>query len=515
MRRPRFGSCLGAVALAAAAVIPVLASPASAAVTCTTGQFPKTPSAQSGLKVACTVSAGTTINRVEVHDAKNAKWRAGAARNVTVTTAANSATITYASGALTASDVRRPISGGCIAGGAFIKTVTATSATMSQPTSPTGCGATAAKIEHTQSRTLVDAHCTTAAASNLTSASALFVAGDVNKSVSGGPFGQTAKISAFVNATTVTVAPAPTTACSSPDTVTIGAATYSAGVPVLFTPETDTRQLTNTATATGFSCTGSTITASSGFGATDVGLKAVVTGSTTATGKINSVGATTAVMSVPCPAGVTAASGTAVIGEPGGTAPKNSDAMMTLSAQLNLNPSLVSTSDDCAKNTYEGFAVVGGWHNPGNYSTTAVIGATSAPAVSVGQVLFPTSVVAFAGYVSPIRTSGTVEAFPHYEFVFPLLPTSLAVCLTAGAPSNATTLALGWNPTTEASAPFLPTGSGNPAGPAIRALGPQSGGPFTETIVLKNNATVVATITPAGCTIASATATPDFACGDG
>jgi hypothetical protein len=37
--------------------------------------------------------AGTTINRVEVHDAKNAKWRARAACNVTVTTATNSGTV--------------------------------------------------------------------------------------------------------------------------------------------------------------------------------------------------------------------------------------------------------------------------------------------------------------------------------------------------------------------------------------------------------------------------------------
>ena len=200
-----------------------------------------------------------------------------------------------------------------------------------------------------------------------------------------------------------------------------------------------------------------------------------------------------------------------MIGEPGANAPHNGDAMLTLGAQLNLNPALVSTQDDCARNTFEGFMVVGVWTNPGSYAS-GVIGV--APPLTVAQVLFPTSVISFSGYIVPNKVGDAPVAGKNFDLIFPTLPTSLAVCLTSGTPSNATTIAFGTMPTTAAAAPFLPTGSGNPADPSVRAIGPQTG-TFGERIVLKHGATVVATINPAGCAIAAATALPNFACGDG
>ena len=57
MHRPRFGSVFAAVAIAAAAVVPLFAAPAGAANTCDAGQFPASFAAQSGLKVDCHTDA--------------------------------------------------------------------------------------------------------------------------------------------------------------------------------------------------------------------------------------------------------------------------------------------------------------------------------------------------------------------------------------------------------------------------------------------------------------------------
>ena len=220
------------------------------------------------------------IDRLEVHDAIDATWHHGAARTVTVNATLNSATITYASGTLTAADVRRPISAFTAAsapifrGGTFIRAVAATSATLSQTAAVTQSAAHAT-IEHTNSRVLVDANCTTAAASNLTSPTATFTATDVNKSVSGGPFGAGSKITAVVNATTATVAPHAITACTDgnvsvagvQDTITIGAATYSGTTPV-WSADPFTRALSNSAAGQAFSCTsgGHTLTSTTAGG---------------------------------------------------------------------------------------------------------------------------------------------------------------------------------------------------------------------------------------------------------
>ena len=195
----------------------------------------------------------------------------------------------------------------------------------------------------------------------------------------------------------------------------------------------------------------------------------------------------------------------------GAGAPTNGAAMMTLGAALNLNPVLVATQDDCSLNTYEGFMVVGGWTNPGS----AYAGNTSTPLVSVAQIIFPTSVISFNGFIVPQRGGdAAVPGVPHYDFSFPLLPTSLAVCLSGGTPANDVQLTLGMNPTTLAGVPFLATGSGNLGDPPTRQLLPRTG-TFSRTIeLILNPSTIVSSDTPS-CTIAAPTATPGTPCGDG
>jgi hypothetical protein len=522
MRRRKFGSALAAVAIATAAAIPLLAAPAGAATACGApgGIFPATPGAQSGVKYDCTTNAGAVVNNITLADAINTQWHHGAARTVAVTPTTGTATITYASGALTAADVARPISGGCIGGAAFIRTVTATSATLSV-NSGAGCAPTTATIEYTRNRVLTDATCTATATGNLNSVTGTFAATDVNKSVSGGPFPAKAKITAIVSATKATVAPAPTAACTAPDTITIGAASYNGSGAVVWAADPTSKQLTNSAapptgSGTAFSCTASKITATTGavtagggFSAAYAGLKVVVTGTTTVTTTATAGTANTLTLAAACPTGVTTTAGTAVIGEPGANAPKDGSAMASLSAELNLAPTLVATQDDCNKNTYEGFQVIGEWNNPGAYA-----GGLAPPVtVSTGQISFPTSVISFGAFVRPQPTGDALLAGAHYEFVFPLLPTTLAVCTTAGAPSNPTVISFGINPTVLATAPFLPTGSGNPGDPSVRAIGPQTGA-FAGKYQLKNNATVITAGALPSCTIQLATVAPTFACGD-
>lgn len=528
----------------------VMASPASAH-TCNTGVYPNRASSQSGLDVACLFdqSATPTLNVgvFELHDSLNAAWHRGAARTVTVSTAAASTTITFLAGVLTAAnDVQRPISGVGIAGGSFIKSVAATTAVISQPA--TAAGSITLKVEHTTARVIKDAT-VSIAAPNINSPSACFKATDVNKSVSGGPFVAGAKITAIGAlvagcASVATVVPAPTTVGTNPDSLTLGATTF---LPASTTPSytgNDTRQIAEPA---GVTCSSSVtltgVAAGGAFAAGDVGLKVqfinsgalsspVVAGGPWKITAVNIAGTTTATLNLACP--LNTAYTHVAIGEPGASAPRDLDHMATFAAQLNLNPALNFTSDDCNKNTYEGFELEGRYLNPGTYLGGA------APTRTIGQYAFPTSVLTFAAYVVPVATD-TLQAGPHYDFVFPALPTSAAVCpIVAGTTTNKTAVSIDFNASTPAGGntitpglntfpanSFSPTGSGNPTAPSGRTLDNRTSvvaTTFLQKIVLKNGVTVLAGQPIAtGCIISANTVAPTltagsftgYGCGDG
>ncbi len=258
------------------------------------------------------------------------------------------------------------------------------------------------------------------------------------------------------------MAPAPAAVCTAPDTITIGAASYNGSGAVVWAADPTSKQLTNSAapptgSGTAFSCTGSKITATAGavtagggFSAAYAGLKVVVTRVRQRSPRRRTTGtANTLTLAAACPAGVTTSAGTAVIGEPGANAPKNGSAMASLSAELNLAPTLVATQDDCNKNTFEGFQVIGEWNNPGGYG-----GGLGPPVtVSAGQISFPTSVISFGAYVRPQPTGDALLAGAHYEFVFPLFRRALPSARRATAPSNPTAISFGINPTVLATAP--------------------------------------------------------------
>src|SRR4051794_19004582 len=110
-RRSIVGALSVAVLVAGSSL---LAQPAGAATSCTAGMSPKVPIGYSSLKVGCVIDISPTPannpSGLEIHDATNAAWHRGAARNAGVATTLNSTAITYVAGVLTAADVRRPIS---------------------------------------------------------------------------------------------------------------------------------------------------------------------------------------------------------------------------------------------------------------------------------------------------------------------------------------------------------------------------------------------------------------------
>jgi len=512
------------------------------------------------LRINCHVDAGIKADNIILHDAPNAIWHHGGARKVAITPTDGSATITFASGAIVAADVSRPISYTCQTGGSFIVSVAATSAVLSKP-SKTGCAPTTATIEHSTNRVLHDANCTSGSVTLTGTANSKFAASDIGKSVTGGPFGGAGggtgggnasgvwRITG-VGATTATLNAAAPANCTDADTVTagvqdvitIGSQTYNTTAPnaAVWPNNPMTVELSNSTTAgspnggQGFTCSGSNLALAGlsagtipAFSAAWINMKVTVRGTTTVVTKVQSFAAPNLVLAAACPAGISATAGSASIGEPDATAPNNGSPMMTLNASLNLNPSLVKTQDDCARNTVDGFQVVGMWRNPGAYGAGTV-----AVPVSVGQIVFPTAVVQFAGNIVPKKgatNNGDAQVTQsHFDFVFPSLPTSAAVCLTpplTGNPTNPTQLSLQFNSTTlsgdiNGAAPFSQTGAGNPQDVTVRALDARFGQTFNGRYELKNAAAQVAG-SPGNtfsCTIISNafTATnPGLACGDG
>lgn len=510
----------------------VTAGTASAATTCQTSTAPINVSSEASLKVGCIVAVSATatqnVDHLQINDALNAAWHRGAARTVSVTTTSASTAITFAAGNLGTVDINRPISGTGIAAAAFVRSVAPAACTIATCTSAvlsgasTASGTVTATIEHTTARVVTDATYTAGATSDtLTSATGGFTTADVRKSVTGGGFPPGARIKTVTNATTVVVAPGSAAANALGDEITFGTVQYTALTGTVTTvTDANTREMARTTSAGTASCAGSTLTITTAGGGTnvgDVGLRVefLVAGVVQATSKVTAHGtATTDTISPACPTTAPASTWTnVVLGETPANAPKDGTTVATLGASLNLNPTLNATSDDCNKNTYEGFGIAGAWNNPGSYATGAVLGAPSDD--STAQILFPTSVVSFAAYVQP-HASDTHQAGAHFNVIFPTLPTSLAVCpIVTGTTTTTTAIDFGFLATTLSTAPFLPTGSGNPSSPGVRQVGPTTGA-FNQKISLFHGATSLgADVLGTSCTFIASTTAPTFGCGLG
>jgi hypothetical protein len=596
MRRPKIGSVLAAVALAASALVPMLASPASAAPSCSSGEFPATFGGESALKVACTTDAGVMVNNVAIHDADNVVWHHGAARNVSLTcvgpcafvapagprvVTAGNKVIKFNGNPITAADVRRPISAFTAANalvfpqGTFIVSVVAGKATLSQAAcAACNLATVTVRIEHTNNRVLVDATCPAGVTSTLTSPTAKWVASDFGKSLTGGPFpagtyligpigggGTTIQFTPALGAGSVGCttnnggigAQVPTVGA---DRIVVGATTYApanvngSGLPQVFDSDPLSIHLSNlNGIGQGFSCptagtlklTAAAIANAGDFVPADVGLDVHIAKNTATSfdariTAVNTLQATITFAPALCtqnPAYVTATSGWADIGVHGENGPASGAAFLTLGAELDLNPALVFTQDDCRNGTFEGIDDIGEWQNPDSYTDWQSNLAT--PIVTVAEVLVPTSVLTFAGFVAPAKSGDQATGLnpspdpnPHYDVMFSLLPSSVAQCLDnsglAGLPTEGAHITFGMAGTTlwGLAQHQLWVGDGNQGDPALRSLLPETGS-FSQTVDLGTNASVSNSFTPVdlgnftgpACTIGAPTVGTGFACGDG
>lgn len=464
-----------AAAMASALSIGVaMASPATAAApvnNCAFSMFPTNPAGSSFMQLACTLDSTTlaTAAFTKMEDYGQAVWHPGAGRSTAAdgVTSGSSAAISSATAHFSAADVNHGISGKGIATGAFIVSVTdATHATMDV----NGANAQTKSvflIENSDGRAVSDG-VTTTGSNTVTSATANFRSADVGRTITGTNLAHGTKISSVTNATTVHVS------INATDTGTAQSLTISSPANL-----TDLRQVDDAVTTSG----SATVTsAMAKFNANDVNLPVATLTVAAGIPKGAYITAVNSATSITMSANATKTTThlTVTIGGPNAMAPTDGSTIASLGAELNLNPSLVSGSDPCTAGTAEGFNLQGLWHNPGAIDTTPLGGPTdtSLTAPVIGQLVYPTSVVSFAGYVTqvPAATAGESDTAAHYDVTYPFLPTGLAVCGAPDTTGGATTWGFSGVALNQQASSL-----GTPSTNFVRALQPFAAGVATKT----------------------------------
>jgi hypothetical protein len=199
------------------------------------------------------------------------------------------------------------------------------------------------------------------------------------------------------------------------------------------------------------------------------------------------------------------------------TSPLNGDIFLQLVTNIQLKNTLVSGAPACGANEPTGTTIAAQWNNPGSYKTGGLYGLpTSAyPTPSIAQIVFPTSVITFAGYIALRPAAHTDEVgnvdpqsgAAHVDIVLPDLPTTIAICPGTDVSTGYTIVgqALGSQQAKD--------GLGQPGSAIVRGTDP-TGGTGTSYISLgtgttQNGATVTTatTLTGSACTL---DATPDL-----
>lgn len=277
----------------------------------------------------------------------------------------------------------------------------------------------------------------------------------------------------------------PVTGCGIPTGTYISSVTDASDV-VLSNAATLTRPI---AVSDGVTTSGSTTvtSASAGFSAACDNHKAIAGAGIPAGAYISSVtNATTIVLSAKATATATGVSltespgVTAVIGLPSPTAPANDDAVSTIGSTLTLNPTLVKGVQPCSAGEPAGETIEGGWYNPGDYQANSLApGPASLPTDTIGEILYPTSVVSFAGYVvnEGASTPGEQDTAAHTDIILPFVPTGLALC---GTPALGIGSSFSFNGTTLAQQKVA-TGIGTPGTAAVRGIENLGSGVSTTT----------------------------------
>jgi len=168
-----------------------------------------------------------------------------------------------------------------------------------------------------------------------------------------------------------------------------------------------------------------------------------------------------------------------VVGQPNAGAAANGDAVVNNGTELSLSPTLVAGEPACTTNTVSGFSLSGKWANPGTFgvgSGTFNTAALNQPVL--GSFAFPTSVLTFNAYLLQVPVTGAATATrtdlsPHYEIIFPLVPTSAAICPAPSAVGETSVFQfVGFSPTQGA----IPQGIGTPGSVSFRGLNDRSTG---------------------------------------
>jgi hypothetical protein len=535
MHRTKFGKLTLVAAIAALALIPLAVSPANAAWTpigagnsgckandpvagfhpgAEIGWYPAPAGSQSGVKIACVFDASTGSSIVSAkftyHDSRFTTYHNGGARTVITTTptgpGANCIDIADATGLGGIPGwVNRPISGGTFSSvpanttlqaRTFITAVNATacgggagiSVTLNQVTGGLAGGipaGTALRIDNSDSRS-TNCGVTVGGAAGFTDPCANFegpwngfgAAETGDLSGSNIPdycsFLATGVNTANIVNTSGSCAPAATNVVAHANEVL----TYKGSTLT-----------TTTRTVTDGSCNAATPTVVTSpaalFAAGDVGLPFYGFGAGAGAGwYITAVGAGTATVAnalgTPLPGCPAAGPATFTVGDPSVTAPTDDQNVLNQLVQLDLKPSLVAGSNDCALNEAEGFGIAGKWRNPGpgplpNGFLTSAFATQPANTKAIGEILFTTSVVSYGAFVVEHETtSPAIPGYPadpmvpnshHYDIVFPNVPTGLALCASGASPGLG--LSIGINATTVSQA-AIASGLGKPGTAQLR-----------------------------------------------
>jgi hypothetical protein len=514
MRRLRFGPVLVAATLASAAFIPIVATPAGAALAngCTIAQWPNIAGGESGLKVACTETTATGSAKggsavpaagqeTRLEDFNQAQWHFGAARSGTASAADATGTscIDSTDLHLAASDVNHGISGVGIPARAFISAFpgvapcTAAQANLDIAIVAPGVSLGGALlVENSDGRSVTDGITTSGAGNKVCSATANFRAADAlapGRIITGTNIKHLTHIIAAPVAgcaagqTGATVTAGGILANGAAQTITIGADMR----PISATAGTTTTRQVHDVTISG---NNTLCSATANFGFSDIQLPALSFSGGFLTGATSERHITAVAGAVaPCVAGQTkatlsagtgvvtnGANQTVVIGRPNAAGPKNGDVSAILGAEIVLDPTLVAGQPRCDQHQPQGFNLIGTWTNPGSMGTGGFAASNSAPVNGqvIGEQTFPSSAINFGGFVINVKanTAGDSDTSAHTDIVFPGLPSGLAVCnavSTTGVDASGVASTFQYLPTTLGIASAA-SGTGTPSTGSVRGL---------------------------------------------
>jgi hypothetical protein len=368
--------------------------------------------------------------------------------------------------------------------------------TLNQATVNSIPNGTSLKLDNSIGRSVVDGN-TTAGSNILTSSLANFQASDLNLDIEATqlPVGTTIT---SVDSTTQVHISNNANVTGTTDVVTIGGKL-----------EVSNNRVMNDATYTSTTVVKSP---QSKWTTDDVGL--TVTGTGLSNCVIASVAGQNATMTSACVT-VDALTHTIVVGSPSATAPANGETIVNEGVQLALAPNFVKGSRPCAEDHAAGFDTIGTWLAPGSFAGTG-LQVQPAGTRAIGEIQFGTAVASYYAYViqRPTTVGTDPNSAPHFDVVFPFVPTGTALCASATSPGLGFSMGIGASTPAVAA---LPLGYGKPSSAQLRAIRDNDDAGWNQTSYMVDDATNLWTGPNFNrlCQVAAGPPNVDFNCGSG